>query len=398
MFPQAARPFLTPFLLLACMTFLMQISFASWWTLIKNFAVEEVGANGFEIGLQESIREIPGFLAFTAIYLLLFLREQTLALLALLCLGAGVAITGSYPTLWGFYITTLIMSVGFHYFETMNQSLALQWLPRERAPHLMGRLLAVAGFAQLLAYGGVWLLSEKLAWDFQPLFLLAGSFTLAGTVLLWIVFPRFEQKVVQNKSLIMRRRYWLYYALTFMGGARRQIFTVFAGFMMVEKFGYSVSDIALLFLINCIFNMVFAPLIGRLIGLLGERRALSLEYIGLAGVFIAYAFVEDPLIAAALYVIDHGFFALSIAMKTYFQKIADPRDIAPTAGVAFTINHIAAVFIPAGFGLIWLISPAAVFLLGAGMAMISLCLARLIPPHPQEGQETIFIRPAPEAL
>jgi hypothetical protein len=114
---------------------------------------------------------------------------------------------------------------------------------------------------------------------------------------------------------------------------------------------------------------------------------LCAEYVGLIAVFLAYAFVESAMVAAALYVIDHAFFALSIAMKTYFQKIADPADIAPTAGVAFTINHIAAVGIPATFGFIWLASPAAVFLIGAAMAVVSLLLALLVPRHPVPGHE-----------
>jgi len=193
----------------------------------------------------------------------------------------------------------------------------------------------------------------------------------------------------------LRSRYWLYYALTFMGGARRQIFVVFAGFMMVEKFGYSVTAITLLFLLNQAFNMVLAPKIGGLIVRFGERRALTFEYIGLIGVFSTYAFVEDPTLAAILYVIDHAFFALAIAMKTYFQKIADPGDIAPTAGVAFSINHIAAVVIPAAFGLIWLINPSLVFLAGAGMAGISLILTQMIPSHPVPGNELRWQKPLP---
>jgi len=79
---------------------------------------------------------------------------------------------------------------------------------------------------------------------------------------------------------------------------------------------------------------------------------------------------------------------MAIAMKTYFQKIADPADMAPTAGVAFSINHIAAVVIPALFGLMWLVSPSAVFLAGAGMACVSLVLARFVPRDPMDGNET----------
>ena len=146
-------------------------------------------------------------------------------------------------------------------------------------------------------------------------------------------------------ELFLRRRYWLYYALTFFSGARRQIFVVFAGFMMVEKFGYSVSQIALLYLINHVFNYLFAERIGALIGRIGERRALIIEYVGLIVVFTGYAFVNEATLAAVLYVIDHLFFALAIAMSTYLQKIGDPEDMAGTAGVSFTINHIAAVVI-----------------------------------------------------
>ena len=191
----------------------------------------------------------------------------------------------------------------------------------------------------------------------------------------------------------MRKRYWLYYALTFMSGARRQIFIVFAGFMMVEKFGFSVAAITGLFLANAVFNMWIAPKIGNLIIKLGERRMLVLEYIGLIGVFLAYAFVENPWIAAGLYLIDHAFFAMAIAQKTYFQKIADPADMAPTAGVAFTINHIAAVVIPVLFGLIWLTHPSWVFIIGAGMAGVSLALSLLIPRDPREGNETLLSNP-----
>ena len=174
-----------------------------------------------------------------------------------------------------------------------------------------------------------------------------------------------------------------------MSGARRQIFTVFAGFLMVEKFGYDAATITLLFLLNHAINMVLAPKIGKLIAKWGERRALTFEYAGLFIVFMSYAFVENDKIAGGLYVIDHLFFAMAIAIKTYFQKIADPADISSTAGVSFTINHIAAVFIPAAFGLIWLLSPSAVFLAGAAMAAVSLVLALNVPNDPEPGNEVV---------
>jgi MFS family permease len=181
-----------------------------------------------------------------------------------------------------------------------------------------------------------------------------------------------------------------------MGGARRQIFIVFAAFMMVERFGFEVHEVTGLFLINYLANMIFAPLMGRALGKYGERNVLGFEYVGLALVFLAYggiyAFGWGVVLAAALYVVDHLLFALAFAQKTYFQKIADPADIAPTAAVAFTINHIAAVFLPAAMGYLWIVSPGAVFFLAAGMAVVSLMLALMIPRHPAPGHETVFAR------
>jgi predicted MFS family arabinose efflux permease len=383
----------TPVNLLILMVAANAIAFSTWSALLNNFAIEGAAFTGKEIGILQSIREIPGFLAFTAVFMYFVWREQTFAVISLALCGLGTAITGFFPTAMGFYITTFIMSVGFHYFETVQQSLSLQWLPKNEAPRQLGRIIAAGSFATIAAYALIFLTWKLLHLDFSSVYLAGGGATVLLALVVWFGFPKFREAVPQRKHLFMRKRYWLYYALTFMSGARRQIFIVFAGFMMVEKFGFSVAAITGLFLANAVFNMWVAPKIGNLIIKLGERRMLVLEYIGLIGVFLAYAFVENPWIAAALYLVDHAFFAMAIAQKTYFQKIADPADMAPTAGVAFTINHIAAVVIPVLFGLIWLTHPSWVFIIGAGMAGISLALSLLIPRDPREGNETLLSNP-----
>ena len=389
-FPKTDQPaWRSPLMMLILLTVAMQLSHSTWHTLLNNFAVSEVGFGGREIGILGSVREIPGFLAFGAILLVLFMREQYLAYVSLLVLAVGTAMTGLFPSTYLFYLTTLIMSLGFHYFETMNQSLSLQWLPKDEAAHGLGRIVAAGSFASLAAYGLIYLMWSVLKFDYWIIYMIAGLLTAAILAIVWFKFPLFPQHVEQHKKLILRQRYWLYYALTFMGGARRQIFIVFAGFMMVEKFGYSVGAITTLFLINHLFNMFFAAKVGKLIKWMGERSALTLEYVGLIVIFTTYAFVENATLAAVLYVADHAFFAMAIAIKTYFQKIADPRDIAPTAGVAFSINHIAAVTLPVLLGYVWLNNPSAVFLIGAGMAFISLLLARLVPRHPEPGFEHV---------
>ena len=157
-----------------------------------------------------------------------------------------------------------------------------------------------------------------------------------------------------------------------------------------------MHEVTALFTINLVVNMIAAPLLGRAVARWGERKALCVEDAGLVCVFLGYGgiywFGWGVMMAAFIYVRDHVFFSMALALKTYFQKIAAPGDIAPTAAVAFTINHIAAVFLPAALGYLWVTSPQSVFALAAGMALVSLMLAMLIPRHPEPGHETILTR------
>ena len=381
-----------PEFLLLLMAGAVPLSFATWQALLNNFAIERAAFSGAEIGILQSLRELPGFLAFTVVFLLFLLKEQRIALISLILLGIGTALTGFFPTVIGLYLTTVVMSIGFHYFETIQTSLSLQWIETERTAEVLGRIIAVGAFTSIVAFAAIWLAFDVMSLDFVTVYILGGGITVAIAVGAWLCFPQFPIRVRQRRKLILRKRYWLYYALTFLSGARRQIFIVFAGFLMVEKFGYSVAAISVLFLVNATLNMLFAARIGRVIGRVGERTALIFEYIGLVGVFVAYAFVNNAHLAAGLYIVDHFFFALAIAIKTYFQKIVDPTDIASSAGVSFTINHIAAVVLPAALGVLWLSSPAAVFLVGAGLAGLSLLLSLNIPTHPAQGNEAMLGR------
>ena len=169
--------------LLAC-AFIMPLTFSVWQALLNNFAVERAAFTGAEIGILQSLREVPGFLAFTAVFLLLFIREQRFALLSLLVMSVGVALTPFFPSALGLYATTVVMSLGFHYFETINKSLTLQWIEKSYTPHFMGRVLAVKSPGALLAYGGIWVLMEIIGWDFDAIYVLAGAL---GAVVAWYV-------------------------------------------------------------------------------------------------------------------------------------------------------------------------------------------------------------------
>jgi len=347
-----------------------------WQTLFDNFAVKMVHLDGHHVGVIQSVREIPGFLALLVVYVLLILKEHRLSALSVLLLGVGLAATGMLPTFTGLILTTLVMSFGFHYYETTYQSLGLQYFDKSVAPAVFGRLRSYAALSSMVT--GVLVFILVMFLSFSQLYLLFGI--LVAGVGLWAFSrnPASADMIPQHKKLIFKKRYWLYYALTFMAGARRQIFMAFAVFLLVKKFEYPVQGIAVLFLINNGVNYFLSPFIGRCIVRFGERRMLSLEYLALIVIFIAYALVESRILAGALYVLDHVFFNFAIAINTFFQKIADPRDIAPSMAMGFTINHIAAVVLPVVGGLLWLVDYRIPFLAGAGLSVVSLMLVQCI--------------------
>ena len=352
------------------------VGLQAWQTLFNNFAVEIAGMKGYHIGMIQSIREIPGFLSLLAIYVLLIIKEHRLSALSILLLGIGLGATGLFPTFSGLMLTTLVSSFGFHYYETTKKSLTLQHFDPAAAPWVFGKQTSVSAASNILV--GLVIYAVSFVFSYGQVYLFIGAFVCG--IALWGMFqdPSATTAVVQHKKMVLRKKYWLYYFLTFMAGARRQIFMAFAAFLMVKKFEFSIQQITLLFVLNNVIGYFFAPLIGRSIIRYGERKVLSLEYIGLTLIFLTYAVVETKMIAAAIYILDHVFFNFGIGINTYFQKIGDPRDIAATMAVGFTINHIAAVFLPAIGGILWMVDYRIPFVAGAGMALISLLAVQKI--------------------
>ncbi|MGE4298058.1 MAG: MFS transporter [Desulfovibrionaceae bacterium] len=365
------------YLFLLTLTIASTVAFQGWRTLYNNFAVDVAGLSGLQNGMVQSLREVPGFLSLLVIYLLFFISEHRLAALSVAILGLGTAATGFFPSYYGLIFTVLAMSFGFHYYETLNQSLTLQYFDRTTAPIIFGRLRGIASGINLLVGGAVFAMSLFL--DFKGMYVVMGG--LVVVVGLWCATrnPTDRDLPPQHKKMVFKRRYWLYYALTFLAGARRQVFVAFAVFLMVSKFNYTVRDITVLFVVNNVINWYLSPAIGRAVNRFGERPVLTLEYAALLVIFTGYAFTDSWLVAGALYVLDHIFFNFALAIRTYFQKIADPADIAPSMAVGFTINHIAAVVIPALGGALWLVDYRIVFLGAAGLAFLSLLFTQCIP-------------------
>jgi len=365
---------------LVVLTIASTIGLESWLTLFNNFAVEVVALKGNQIGIIQSIREIPGFLALLIVYILLVIKEHRLSALAIIILGLGMAVSGMLPSFSGLIFSTLVMSFGFHYFDATCDSLTLQYFDKEKSPLVFGKLGSLASITNIGA--GILIFCIVPILNYTQLYLIIGSLvTMAG---IWGITqnPTRNNLPPQQKKMVLRKKYLLFYFLTFMAGARRQIFMAFAVFLMVTNFHFSIQEVTILFVINNVLIFFLYPIIGKSIIRFGERKVLSLEYASLILIFLAYAAVQSKMIIAILYILDQVFYTFHIAIETYFQKIADPGDIASSISVSYTINHIAAVVLPVVLpalgGIFWMIDYRIPFVFGALFSLISLMAVQKI--------------------
>ena len=374
------------YLYLVVLTIASTVGLQAWTTLFNNFAVEMARLDGDSIGMIQSIREIPGFLALLVIFVIRFIPEHRLSALSILLLGLGIAATGYFPSFAGLALTTLVMSFGFHYYETTNMSLTLQYFDKHTSPWVFGKLRSISAASSIVV--GVFIFFMAAALDFTRMYLIIGGLIMATALWGFTRRPTSIDIVPQRKRMIFRKHYSLYYFLTFMAGARRQIFIAFSVLLLVQKFGYSVQAVTFLFVLNNAINYFLSPAIGRAIIRFGERKVLSIEYASLIAVFLAYAFTDSKWVAGGLYILDHIFFNFGMAINTFFQKVGDPGDVAPTMAVGFTINHIAAVFLPAIGGYFWIVDYRIPFIAGAVMALISLTAVQRIRTSPKSTAST----------
>ena len=355
---------------------LLSLGFQLWNSLFNNFAVEALGVRADQMGVIQSIREIPGLLGFSVGLLALFLPEMRIAGLSIVLMGVGIVLTGRSGSLAGLIASTLVMSVGFHFFMPSNSSAVLQLVGEDEGPRMLGRLSSVNALAALAGAGVVILGLDALG--FRTLFYAAGALLAVGGLALlpWGRQPDPPARVRRRTPI--RRRYWLYYALEFLMGSRRHIFTTFAVFLLVREHGVSAQVITVLYVINNLIGTFLFQQFGAIIARFGERRVLTLNFILLIFVFLGYAYIPLLPVLYGLFVADQVLFGFTIALQSYFQKIAlHPEEITPNLSLGQTINHVAAVTIPVVGGVVWeVLGSRYTFLVGVGIVALSLILVQ----------------------
>jgi len=323
--------------------FFMALGFNIWRAVFNNFAVEQLAIQPAQMGLIQSVREIPGLLGFATSFLALAFSELSLASMSVVIMGIGLFLMSFSTGVTTLLAYTLIFSVGFHLFNPTSSAVALISSDEKETPRLLGRLGSVGAAAAVLATLFIFLAVRHLG--FRMTLVLAGIVTALGG-LACVSTGRHAQGHPTRQKVIVRSRYWLFYALTFLMGSRRHIFSTFAIFLLVHDFGISTEVTATLFLVTSLLGTYTAHQQGKLTASLGERTTLS-------------------------------FYFLAIAAISYFRKIAPPAEVTANMSMSQTINHVSALFVPAVGGIIWEhFGPQSTFLFGFAVALVCLILTQ----------------------
>lgn len=357
---------------------------------LNNFLKEEFNLVVMERSLIEIPRELPGLLVFVFTGALFALGDIRIAAVANFSAAIGMFLFGFIPTdFFMLLMVIFIYSTGMHLFMPMFSTIGMSFAKEGQYGKKLGQISAANTAALVLSSAIMWFLFKFFEIGYTIIFAVGGLSFLAAAILLMKMDHK--RMVPIKQRFVFRKEFRLYYWLSILYGARKQIFITFAPWVLVEVYKQQVTTMTMLFFIISVLGIFVKPLIGSLIDRIGERSIL----VGEAAVFLliclGYAFAEDlfqyywALIAVCIcYIIDQtSLSAVTMARATYIKKISPKEEfVAPTLSLGLSIDHIVSMFIPVLGGLLWFSSGAEgyklVFMGGALIAMVNLISAMAI--------------------
>jgi len=357
---------------------------------LNNYLSDAHGFTAASRGWLEFPRELPGFLIFMVVGLLLLrLRESRIAALAMVATAVGALGLGYLsPGISMLVVWIVIWSLGDHIIFAVEGPIGLKLAKRGGEGRRLGQLGGARNLGVILGVSVVWLLARFMG-DRYDLFYLVAAICAALAGFFYMRLDLGKQDPPSRK-LVYHKEYHIFYAISALFGIRKQIFLVFGAWVLVDLHGVPVSTIALLYFLASLLGVVLRPLLGDVIDWLGERRVLAFDEIMLIVVCLIYAFSSNLLpkpydlyLLYGAYILDHILFALRIARTTYLKKIArDPSHITPTISLGITIDHTVAMTLPVLSGFIWeRYGHQYVFLMAAAVAVVGffICLRIKVP-------------------
>lgn len=362
------------------LSFLFSFGFCVYGGVFQNYMRSVIHSDALGLGRLEAIREIPGLLAALTAGTLASLAESKVAGLGLAICAIGIGLSGFMPSYAALIGITVFWSVGFHVYQTVGSALTMALAKGLNAAHHLSRLRKVGAIGTIAALAISYLVSLILPHnDYQPYFVFAGLCIFVAAILSMTLSAHADGG--KRKNIVLKRKYGLYYVLTFLDGCRRQIFSIFASFALIFVFHQGLVAMLAIQLINAIIITLAAPSIGKWIDRKGEKRPLTWYAIGLILVFLGYALVGSVAAMYVLFIVDNLLFTLNVGFTTYLHRTVDKEDFTPSLAMGTTMNHIAAVTVPYFGALLWIKTGnyQAPFWVGVGIAAISLIVTQALP-------------------
>lgn len=355
-------------------------------TVFNNFLSDVYSLSAQARGIVEFPRELPGVFIVIVIGVFAFIGD-----IKLFCIGAVAAALGAIglgmfsPTFAVVLVWMMIYSLGMHMQLPLTPVIGMSLSKKENYGARLGQYAAYNLFATIFGYGIVWFGFKYLHFTYQTAFIFIAIFYVFAAFSVMRI--KNEKSSVKKVHFIFRKKYILYYILSIVNGARKQIFLTFAPWVLIQMYGVDPPTFAILGVIIASVSIMTRTIVGKAIDIKGERFILSLEAIILIVICLGYAYADRlvsaniaVIIIAACYVIDNSMNAVEMARSTYIRKIAvHPDDVTPTLAAGTSFDHVVAMSIPFVGGLIWTkYGYEYVFLAATAIAVINLILSRYI--------------------
>lgn len=376
-------------ILFSAMTFCFMFGFSSYTGIFQNFFNTNLHGQPQQLGVLETFREIPGLLAAPIAAMLAFLHAPVLAGLTLLGSGIGIWATGHVTIFWQLVLVSIGWSIPMHLWFTISPAIVMSLAQGKDGGRHLGRNSGIGAFAVMSALLLSMLLRRYGHVSYQFMFTLAGVMISSAGVLGLLLSNK--AGIAEKPKLFLRKQYWLYYVLNFLEGSRRQTFSTFSTFVLITVYHMPVEKMLLLFLANSAVTMSFAPVVGRIIDRIGERRVLTLYYICGALVFAAYGAVGSKSVLIGLFLLDNLLMTHNMGITTYITKIAVPSELRPSLAMGVSVNHISAVTVPLIGGWLWKTynNYSIPFWVGSILAIVSLYFVQRLP----KGLDAVRVQP-----
>lgn len=371
--------------LIASAVFFLYSGFGIYLATFNNFAVGVIHMQPEQLGVLEALREFPGLAMAFVLAIAMHIAEPLLGCAALMLLSAGFTGYSQTENYAPIVFYSVVWSVGLHVWMPLQSAMTLALFDEHEKGKRLGQMGAYAGLGTSVGIVLVLIFTKSVS--FSTWYMTASALVMVSAIM--VLFIRRDLTPPDKPRMVLKRKYGLYYALTFLEGCRKQVFITFAVYAMVREYDASLKAVAMLMLINNVTNLLAAPVVGRLIDRIGEKRVLMTSYAALIFVFLGYALIQDLHVLYVLYCLDSLLYLSTYGLTTYLNRIADSRDLVPSLSMGVTMNHVAAVAVPLVGGFLWdALGYQAAFIGGAVVVVISLNLVRrmIIKSEPQCGQ------------